>query len=134
MMDNYLGRAADNAAEGQRLVAWTQMLKQHWNNLRFGEIHIESANGQHYFEIQVYADDINIEGLAVELYAEGVNGDFPICQPMQRSRELVGAVNGYIYTASVSSSRPATDYTARIVPYDAAASVPLESNCILWQR
>jgi glycogen phosphorylase len=34
----------------------------------------------------------------------------------------------------VPASRPATDYTPRLVPYHPDARVPLEANEILWQR
>jgi len=53
---------------------------------------------------------------------------------MKRVRQLVGAANGYAYSARVAATRPATDYTARIVPFHPAAEVPLEDAHILWQR
>jgi starch phosphorylase len=40
----------------------------------------------------------------------------------------------FIYLAQVSASRPASDYTARIIPHHPNASVPLEARQILWQR
>jgi len=55
-------------------------------------------------------------------------------QEMTRIRPLVGAVNGYAYRAEVPASRPATDYTARVVPHCSGVMVPLEINRILWQR
>jgi len=39
-----------------------------------------------------------------------------------------------LYTAEVPATRPASDYTPRIVPHHANASVPLEAEQILWQR
>jgi starch phosphorylase len=42
-----------------------------------------------------------------------------------------GAFN---YSAQVSATRPASDYTARIVPYHPNALVPLEAEQIVWQR
>jgi starch phosphorylase len=39
-----------------------------------------------------------------------------------------------IYHASVSATRPATDFTARIIPHCAGVAVPLEVGPILWQR
>ena len=33
-----------------------------------------------------------------------------------RVRQLVGVTNGYAYRAEVLAARPATDYTARLVP------------------
>ena len=39
-----------------------------------------------------------------------------------------------IYRASVSATRSARDYTARITPHRAGVAVPLEVAPILWQR
>ena len=70
----------------------------------------------------------------MELYAEPTNGDEPIRQEMQRGHELLGSQGGYSYSAAVSADRPASDYTARVVPFKAGAFVPLEAHQILWQR
>ena len=130
----YFNRAADNGAEGRRLVDWRLILTRQWDHLRFGEMKIETDNGEHSIEIQVYVDDIAADAVRIELYAESIDGGEPIRQEMHRSRELVGAVFGYIYNATVSAKRPASDYTVRIIPHDKNASVPLEANHILWQR
>ncbi len=53
---------------------------------------------------------------------------------MQCVRQLVGALNGYAYHAEVPATRPATDYTARLIPQHDAVVVPLEEAHILWQR
>ena len=45
---------------------------------------------------------------------------------MKPVRQLVGAINGYAYQAQLPATRPATDYTARLIPYHDAAAVPLE--------
>jgi len=42
--------------------------------------------------------------------------------------------NGYIFKAHVPATRPAMDYTARIIPQQDDVVVPLEANRILWQR
>ena len=53
---------------------------------------------------------------------------------MQRGHELLGSQGGYAYSASVPATRPASDYTPRVVPFGTGAFVPLEANQILWQR
>jgi starch phosphorylase len=53
---------------------------------------------------------------------------------MMRIGPLVGAVNGYAYRAEVPASRPAADYTARVMPHCPGVLVPLEADRILWQR
>ena len=84
--------------------------------------------------MQIYIDDIDINGIRVELYADGENGHQAIRQEMKRKRELVGSVNGYDYQTTVPSKRPISDYTVRIIPYFSDVSIPLEANNILWQR
>ena len=53
---------------------------------------------------------------------------------MKRVRQLVGASSGYVYRAAVPAARPATDYTARVIPHRDGVAVPLEDARILWQR
>ena len=74
------------------------------------------------------------DALHVELYADSADDGPPILQVMQRGRELLGSQGGYTYFASVAATRPASDYTARVVPFHAGALVPLEASQILWQR
>jgi glycogen phosphorylase len=95
---------------------------------------VEARGGQHVFEVQVYLDDLSPDALQVELYADPTGDGQPIRQAMERGRELLGSQGGYTYSASVAATRPASDYTARVVPYHAGALVPLEASQILWQR
>jgi starch phosphorylase len=70
----------------------------------------------------------------VEIYADGVNGDGPVRREMERVRKLAGASKGYAYRARVPATRPATDYSARMIPHHSGVAVPLEAARILWQR
>ena len=130
----YLARAADKGAIGVDMANWQHELKQKWAGLRFGEMKLETDAGQHVFEVQLYLDDIDPEAVRVELYANGINGDAPERVEMKRMRQLVGALNGYAYRAGVPASRPASDYTARLIPHRDGVAVPLENVHILWQR
>jgi starch phosphorylase len=131
---NYLQRAANKGAMGAEIVSWQHELDQKWNGLRFGEVKVETVGDKHVFEAQVYLDDLNPEFVRVELYANGVSGGASEKIEMQRMRELVGATNGYAYHAEIAASRPAADYTPRIIPHHDGVSTPLESARILWQR
>ncbi|HUX31826.1 MAG TPA: DUF3417 domain-containing protein, partial [Thiobacillus sp.] len=130
----YRERAANQGAIGVELVDWRHALAQKWAALRFGEVKLETRAEQHGFEAQVYLDDLDPEAVRVELYANGVDGALPVRVEMQRVRQLVGAKNGYVYRAEVPSIRPATDYTARVIPHRDGVAVPLEASHILWQR
>jgi starch phosphorylase len=53
---------------------------------------------------------------------------------MRRGRDIPGAAGGYVYQAAVEATRPADDYTPRLVPHHVGVAVPLEASEILWQR
>jgi starch phosphorylase len=130
----YRERAADKGKMGVGLVNWRQELNQKWTALRFGEMKLETNGERHIFEVQVYLDDLDPESVRVELYARGIDGAEPERVEMKRARQLVGAINGYAYHAEVSANRPASDYTARLIPHRDGVAVPLEIARVLWQR
>ncbi|MGO9116221.1 MAG: alpha-glucan family phosphorylase [Desulfomonilaceae bacterium] len=130
----YRERAADRGARGEQIVIWRHALEQKWATLRFGEMKIKTDGTQHLFEVQVYLNDLDPDAVRLELYANSVNDGDPVRQEMKLVRKLAGAGTGYVYSATVSATRPATDYTARVVPYHGGVSVPLEAAQILWQR
>lgn len=70
----------------------------------------------------------------LELFADGLNGNAPARQAMKRASKPAGAPGGYAYRAAVPASRPAADYTPRIIPRFEGIAVPLEDARILWQR
>ena len=129
----YRKRLADNGALGTELVQWRKSIERHWSNLRFGEVRVETEPSWHFFQVQVYLDDLDSTAVQVELFAEPLKGGEAIRQRLERGEQLVGA-RGFNYSGRVSASRPATDYTPRVVPFHSAAQVPLEATSILWQR
>lgn len=130
----YRGRAADKGAVGVGLVDWRCALDSKWPALRFGEVKLETVDGQHLFEAQMYFDELDPDAVRVELYANGIEGAAATRVEMKRVRQLVGAAHGYAYRAAVSATRPASDYTARAIPHRDGVVVPLEAANILWQR
>jgi starch phosphorylase len=126
-------RAAGKGAMGLQLATWRRALEQNWSNLRFGEMKVASDGEKHLFEVQVYLSGLDSNSVRVELYADGVNGGEPVRQEMTRGGQLPGP-NGYIYSAQVPTTRPATDYTARVIPHCSGVALPLEAAQILWQR
>ena len=49
-------------------------------------------------------------------------------------REPEPKEDSFRYHAHVTTTRPANDYTVRIIPNYEGISVPLEDNLILWQH
>ncbi len=129
---NLSARAANNGRLGLDLLHWQAALAKHWSALRFGSATMDQQGERYFFQVQAYLDELDPEAVKVELYAEGVNGGAPLRLPMSRGNRLVGSANGFIYTAQVSTARPAADYTPRLIPEHSGASVPLEASFILW--
>jgi starch phosphorylase len=127
-------RVANKGASGRQMVDWHHALEREWPALRFGEVTVETDGEQHVFEVQVYLSELDPNAARVELYANGVNGEGPVRQEMKRVRQLAGTASGYAYGGRVPATRPATDYTARVIPDCADVAVPLEAAQILWQR
>ncbi len=131
---SFAGRAADRGAGGVRLLEWRRQVEDHWGNLRFGSFTVQSEAGRHLFTVQAWLDEINPDAVAVELFAEGLNGGNPVRQPMKRGPAMVGSAGGYTWTLDLPDNRPAADFTSRIVPCHAEAHIPLECQRILWYR
>ena len=127
---SYRQRTADKGAAGQRVVEWRHNLDQKWAALHFGEVRVETRDGQHVIEVQVYFNDLDPNAVRLELCAEGP----AVCQEMTRLHELACASGGYAYSATVPAARPAADYTARAIPHCDGVAVPLEDDRIRWQR
>jgi starch phosphorylase len=130
----YRERAADKGAVGRNIVNWEHTLKEKWGTLRFGDVKVQTNAAEHIFEAEVYLNDLDPNFVRVELYADGIDGNSPIRQEMTRVRPPAGETRGGIYCASVPATRPAADYTARIIPHCPGVAVPLEVDPILWQR
>jgi starch phosphorylase len=97
-------------------------------------VKVEIDGEQYIFEVEVYLNGLDPNAVRAELYADGANGGALVREVMTRVRPLPGPVGGYVFRALVPATRPATDYTARVIPHYPGLAVPLESGCILWQR
>ena len=130
----YHARVADQGAVGRKMVDWQQEFQRRWATLHFGEVKIETCGERHVFMIQVCLGGLDPGAVLVELYANGSAGSAPARQEMKLVRQLADASGGDVYYAAVPATRPAADYTARVLPSCAGLAVPLENARILWQR
>jgi starch phosphorylase len=130
----YRGRAAGDSSLGVSLVGWQRDIDKHWGAVRFGTVRIETHDGQHFFRAEVYPGDFNPEQLKVELFADSIQGGKPAIESMTALEPQADSPDVLTYSAKVIATRPASDYTARIIPHHPNASVPLEAGQIIWQR
>jgi starch phosphorylase len=130
----YRDRAADDGAIGSSLLRWKQHLERRWNSVRFGTVTIETHDGQHFFQVEVFPGALEHDQLQVELYADSTHGGMPAIEAMTASEPCPDSRGVLTYSVDVSASRAASDYTARVVPHHLNASVPLEAQQIVWQH
>ena len=88
----------------------------------------------HVFGARVHLGEIDPDDVRLEMFAEGLGDGAPTCLAMTRLDAPAGADGWYAYGATIATTRPPTDFTARIVPYRDGAAVPLENPLIAWQR
>jgi starch phosphorylase len=130
----YRDRAADDGAVGSSLLQWKQDLDRHWSTVRFVRVRINTHDGQHFFQVDVAPGSLTPDHLRVELYADPAQGKRACFEVMDSSGPSPDTPGSYTYSVQVSATRPASDYTARIVPHRPNALVPLESGQIVWQH
>jgi glycogen phosphorylase len=130
----YRKRAAERGVLGVQILNWQRAVARHWAKVHFGSLQVETVDGRYVFQLQVYLNELEPEAVQVELYADSLNGEAPMRQVMARGAQLIGAANGHLYSAQAPASRPATDYTPRLIPYHPDTVIPLEAAQILWQR
>ncbi len=131
LAEAYRRRAANGPATAESLLNWGRQLSQHWSRLRFGSVHVETADQQHRFQVQVYLDELPPDAIQVELFSETPDSGEPLRYVMKRGEQLVGE-SAWRYTATVPADRPASDFTPRVIPSHPEAFVPLEAAQILW--
>jgi starch phosphorylase len=127
-------RTANKGAVSGQMVHWRDSLEQKWATLHFGEVKVTTQGEQRIFEVQICLCGLDPKAVRVELYADGINGSPAVRQEMTCLHPLADESGNYAYSATVSASRPPTDYTARVMPRCEGVAIPLENPRILWQR
>jgi starch phosphorylase len=129
----YEARRADQGALGIRLVNWQRQIEEGWQAFAFGGLKVETRDGQHHFRVEVIFGRIDPLAVQVELFADEPEGR-AWRQPMARGDKLPDREGGYVFTAQVPATRPASDFTPRLIPCFSGVAVPLELPLILWHH
>jgi starch phosphorylase len=123
----YLNRAGFDNALGKKIIQWRHEVDQHWPNFKFGEYKADTRQDHHFFEVQVFLDGCSTDNVRVQLVAGAPLVTIDL-QPGETS-------DGWTrYTATAPLTRPAGDYTPRIIARNEEIAIPLEYPQILWQH
>jgi len=127
-----LARTIDSGKLAEELRCWQQALLVHWTRLHFGTMDVVASQGVYRLHLPVYLDELEPDFVRVQLCADASVDGPAERHEMRRGMALRGAVNGFTYDAEITTHRPVSDFTPRIIPYHPAARIPLETNAILW--
>jgi starch phosphorylase len=129
----YAARWSNQSAVGRDMSNWQRELASNWHTMSFGALQVETEGNQHYFRLEVDFGGVDADAVLVELCAAPRDGVVPR-QPMVRGDKAANLENGYEFTAKVPATRPAGDFTPRIIPNFPGLAVPLEMPLILWHH
>src|SRR5271169_3561194 len=124
-------RTADGGEPARAMQSWEARLRQHWSGLHIGETSLSREGEAWSFSIPVYLGEIAPADVTVQLYADPRDAEPPFVGVLVRGEAILGATNGYIYTGTARATRPAEEYTVRIVPHYPGVRVPAELPLIL---
>jgi starch phosphorylase len=130
----YQSRSGEKGAAGKQIADWKNALGNQWSGLRFGETKVQTRDGKHFFEVQVFLNGLDPQSVRVELYADSANGVALTRQEMKPAPRTGDGSEGERFTAEVSANRPTSVYTVRVIPHFGGVAVPLEEGRVLWQR
>jgi glycogen phosphorylase len=106
-------------------------MSNHWGGISFGTVDYTNHESHYHFSVPVFLNGIAMNDLMIELYAEGMPGALPV--KLLMSYETVpDNAQAFIFHADIDTTRPASDYTVRVVPFNHQIAVPLENSLIKW--
>ena len=125
-------RTAQEGEVAKGLWQWDEQLRGHWHEVHWGNLIVSKEENGWTFKVQIYLGEVSPDFIQVQVYADPLEIEVPVCEIMQRHTSIPGTVNGFLYIGSVSTTRFYTDFTPRIVAYHPDAYIPTENNLILW--
>jgi len=99
------------------ITSWCHQLTKEWPTLRLGRLGITAWDGRFEFTIEVSLGMVDPQAVTVELYAEPRGGWNSVRVSLKRANGDADCEGRALYSASVPSDRPSSDYTVRIVPF-----------------
>ena len=130
----YQVNASDRGTAARRLIDGQNTLARKLEGIRFGAVSVETQGAEHHIGVEVFLKDVSPDTVRVELYADGDKGGGAVEKEMTGTLQPATSEGISAYHAAVSSTRPAADYTARIMVKHDPLSQDLEPGWMLWQK
>ncbi len=125
-------RMEKGGESAKELKNWEETLERHWDRIAWGGLKERKESDGWTFEVSVDLGEIPSKFISVQIYAEPLDGGEAFRRVMEPAPGDADSGPGRRYTCRITTSRPAGDFTPRLVPAHPAARLPLEFNRISW--
>jgi glycogen phosphorylase len=129
----YALRACGDGEITAAFMAWREAIAQNWHDVQFGALTVTEQDRELIFEVEVRLGRLDPGGVRVQLYAEPVAGEQPFTQQMHRTAGPGDPSGAHVYRTRIPATRPANDFTARVMPFHELA-LPTEIRQVIWQK
>jgi starch phosphorylase len=127
-------RVADGAAAAKAMAAWDRRLRRAWPGVHIGAPDFIRQDDGWTISVPVYLGEIAAADVRVESYADSTGGAAAEVTALAHDGPIPGAAGGFFYRGRIPGTRPADEYTVRVVPSHPGVWVPAEITLIRWQR
>ncbi len=130
----YARRTEEGARIAKDLSRWHDGLEVAWSGIRFGEVDTSSSDEGRSFWVSLSLGRVEPGAVRVELYADPVGGSPVVRAPMIPRSGGDPRAGTRVFECTIATSRPASDFTPRVVPFHPNAHLPLELPLVTWRR
>jgi starch phosphorylase len=129
----YALRACGDGELTASFLAWRENIARNWKDVHFGALRVTERDGELIFEVEVNLGRLDPDSVRVELYAEPLDGEPTLNHQMGPTAVVAPASGTYLYEKRIPATRPASDFTPRVMPFHLLA-LPTEIRQMEWQR
>lgn len=129
----YAERTCGDEERTAAFLAWQKEIAENWNDVRFGTVNVAEKDGELVVNAEVILGRLGPVSVRVELFADSQNGGAAFRQEMYPTTGPSPNSAAHLYTTRTPATRPANDFTARIMPYHPLA-LPTEIQRVVWHK
>ncbi len=134
---SFQARTADNSRLAKDLNAWHIRLRQHWNELHLGDLHIHDTNDGRFLETTIHLGGLEPGDLNLQVIADARDQHPAFSETLTLSAPLEGAIHAYRYTLQLPEGhfgcdRAPHELTLRLIPSHPQVQIPSEVSLIVW--
>lgn len=126
-------RIRDGVGLGRELARWADEIDRSWSGVRLHSSSVRPERDGYLFSVAVDLGVLDPLAVRVELRADPTEHDAALRIPMERMTASNSAGSA-VYGVFVATTRPASHFAPRIVPFHPRACIPMEVARIRWER